>query len=271
LDFLRGDVEGMRREVHAYVAQPQTEGLFLALQSNTEAYYGRLGNARGLTRQAVAAALRAQHTELATGFQIEEALREADFENVAQARKDLAAALKGASTRDLPPLAALAMARVGESQRARALAQDLKRQFPLDTVVNYYWIPTIHAAVELNQGHPEKALELLETALPYELGIQQVPTGGGLFPVYIRGLAYLTVRKGGEAATEFQKILNRPGVVGNSPFAALAKLGLARAETMEAATDRAKGAYRDLLALWKDADPDIPILQEAKAEYRKLR
>lgn len=271
LDFLRGDVQGMRREVEAYVAQPQTEGLFLALQSNTEAYYGRLGNARGLTRRAVAAALRAQHTELATGFQIEEALSEADFEDVAQARKDLAAALKSASMRDLPPLAALAMARVGESQRARALAQDLRRQFPLDTVVNYYWIPTIHAAVELNQGHPEKALELLETARPYELGIQQVPTGGGLFPVYIRGLAYLTVRKGVEAASEFQKIVDHPGVVGNSPLSALAKLGVARAEATGAGPDATRKAYQDFLGLWKDADPDIPIFRQAKAEYRKLR
>jgi eukaryotic-like serine/threonine-protein kinase len=276
LAFLRGDSEAMKRQVAGAMGQPQSEGLLLALQADTEAYYGHSGKARQFTRQAVEAALRASQTEAASGFQLEEAFREGEFGNLQQAKKDLATALATDPKQGPSPLAALALARTGESERAIALAHDLNRQTPLDTVLNSYWLPTIYAAVELNHGRPARAIELLQAAGPYELGVQQVPTSGALFPAYVRGLAFLAEGQSAHAAAEFQKMIDHSGIVRNFPLGALARLGLARAEAIAAAQDsaaraRAKSDYQDFLASWKDADPDIPILKKAKAEYAKLQ
>jgi serine/threonine protein kinase/tetratricopeptide (TPR) repeat protein len=275
LAFLRGDRESMGRILTGAMGQPLTEGLFLALQSDTEGYYGHSRQARKLTRQAVASALRSGYSEAAQGFEIEEALREVEFGNRTQAKIDLARAL-AMDPKQSSPFLALALARVGETQKARAIAAEMHRQSPLDTVFNVYWLPTIDAAIQLDSGHAGNAVELLQTTTPYELGLQQVPSTGGLFPVYLRGLAFLALKQGPPAAAEFRKILGHPGIVGNWPLAAVAQLGLARAEASEAAADSrtraiATTAYRDFLALWNDADPEVPVLGQAKAEYGKLK
>jgi serine/threonine protein kinase/tetratricopeptide (TPR) repeat protein len=275
LAFLRGDSEAMKRQVAGAMGQPQSEGLLLGLQADTEAYYGHSVKARKFTQQAVEAALRASQTEAASGFQLEQAFREGEFGNLRQARKDLATALATDPKQEASALAALALARTGETERAIAMAHDLNRQTPLDTVLNSYWLPTIYAAVELNRGRPAKAIELLQACGPYELGVQQVPTSGALFPVYLRGLAFLGEGQSAQATVEFQKMIDHSGIVRNFPLGALARLGLARAEAIatkdSAARARAKSDYQAFLVSWKDADPDIPILKEARAEYGKLQ
>ena len=156
---------------------------------------------------------------------------------------------------------------------AQTMADDLNKRSPLDTMLNGYWLPAIRAAIALDGKHPEKAVELLQAALAYELG-QPSPTaqvGGSLYPVYVRGEAYLATHQVSEAATEFQKILDHRGIVLNSSIGVLAHLQIGRAYATQGDTAKAKAAYQDFLTLWKDADPDIPILKQAKAEYAKLQ
>ena len=162
----------------------------------------------------------------------------------------------------------MALALIGDAPRAQALANDLSKQFPEDTVVQFKELPTLHALLALNRNEPLKAIEALQPATPYELGIMEM--GAGLYPVYMRGEAYLAAREGGQAAGEFQKITDRRSI-GLNPVGALAHLGLARAYALQGDTAKAKAAYHDFLTLWKDADPDIPILIAAKAEYAKLK
>ena len=199
------------------------------------------------------------------------ALREAEFGNFALARETTAAALALARGRYVEGLAALSLARVGDAPRAKVLADDVAKRFPADTQLNAYWLPTVHAAVELTGGQPAKALNFLQSAQPYELATPSPFAIGTLYPVYVRGYAYLGLHRGDEAAAQFQRILDHPGIIQNSPLAALAHLGLARAQTMNGNTAAARTAYQDFLALWKDADPDIPILKQAKVEYAKLQ
>jgi predicted Zn-dependent protease len=163
---------------------------------------------------------------------------------------------------------ALAMALIGDAPRVQALANDLSKQFPEDTVVQFKELPTLDALLALNRNEPLKAIEALQPATPYELGIMAM--GAGLYPVYVRGEAYLAAREGGQAAGEFQKITDRRSI-GLNPVGALAHLGLARSYAMQGDTTKARAAYQDFLALWKDADPDIPILIAAKSEYAKLQ
>jgi predicted Zn-dependent protease len=201
------------------------------------------------------------------------ALREAEFGNAGQAHNDTAEALALASSRDLQILTALALARAGDSARAQKIADELEKQNPVNTVIIGYWLPTIRAAIEINRNNPVKALELLQAATPYEFGYP-LPTpefGGFLYPAFLRGQAYLLVHRGNEAAAEYQKFLGRSGLVANCPLGALAHLGLARAYALSGDAAQAKTAYNDFFTLWKDADSDIPILQQAKAEYAKLQ
>ena len=160
----------------------------------------------------------------------------------------------------------MVLARAGESRRAQAIADDLKKRFPLDTLVNGLWVPTIQAAIELDRGNGARALQLLEITSPYEYSSAMY-----FFSVYLRGEAYLKTGQGTHAATEFQKVLDNPGIVDTSTTGALAHLGLARAYALARNTGKAAAAYQGFLALWKDADPDIPILKQAKAEYAKLQ
>jgi eukaryotic-like serine/threonine-protein kinase len=202
--------------------------------------------------------------ESAANAELDLAGDEAAFGNAAQARKMVSAALAFASGRDVKMNAALALAMVGDSASAQKLGDKLSKDFPLDTMIQGCWLPTIEAEIELSRGAAAKAIEFLQTTRPYELG-------GRLFPAYVRGLAYLSLGQGGEAAGEFQKILNQRGVMQNSQLVPLAHLGLARAHALTNDVAAARTSYQDFLALWKGADPDIPILKEAKAEYAKLQ
>jgi hypothetical protein len=271
LSFLKGDVAEMERQVAWAAGKPGTEDLLLSVQSDTEAYYGRLGKARDFSRRAVDAAVRANAKEAAALCQVNAALREAEFGNSAVAKQDVASALTLAPGRDVKLFAALALARAGETARAKTIAEELEKNYPSQTVLKVYWLPAIKAATELNAGNSTQALVFLEAAAPYELGQPPQLQLGTMYPAYIRGQAQLMAHNGAAAVSEFQKFFDHRGVVINFPLGALAHLGLARAYVLSGDTAKAKTAYQDFLALWKDANPDIPILKEARAEFAKLQ
>ncbi len=268
LAFVKGDGTEMARLVTTASGKPGTEDLLLAAQADTETWYGRVNKGRELTRWAVESAVRNDAKETAAVYQAEAALREAELGNRIEARTAVAAALKLAVNRNVQAMSALAMARAGDTAAADKLASELNKNYPLDTLVQGYWLPSLRAAIELERKNPNKAVELLQAAAPYELG---QPTGweGFLCPVYVRGQAQLMLHNGSAAAVEFQKFLDHRGVVVNFPLAALARLGLARAYALQGDSTKARAAYLDFLNLWKDADPGIPILNQAKAEYAK--
>jgi tetratricopeptide (TPR) repeat protein len=270
LAFLRGDSAQMGQQLTWGTGKPGAEDPLLSAQSDTEAYYGRLMKARDYSRRAVDSAVRADSKETAALWQVNAALRDAEFGNEGAAKQDVSAALALAPGRDVKVLSALVLARVGDTARAKAMVEQLEKSDPLNTVLKLYWLPTLKAAIELNGGNASQALLFLEAAAPYELG-QPPPGIGPLCPVYIRGNVYLHQHNGSAAATEFQKFRDHPGIVVNSPLSALARLGVARAYAMSGDTAKAKAAYNDFLTLWKDADPDIPILKQAKAEYAQLQ
>ena len=173
--------------------------------------------------------------------------------------------------RDVKLFAALTLARIGESARAEPIVQELEKNYPSDTLLKVYWLPTIKAAMELNTNNPTQAAVYLEASAPYELGEPSELQVGTMYPVYIRGQAQLMAHNGAAAAAEFQKFLDHRGTTLNYPLGALAHLGLARAYAMQGDSAKARAAYNDFFTLWKDADPDIPILVAAKAEYDKLK
>ncbi len=271
LAFLKGDDAEMERQVVWAAGKPGIEDLLLSWQSDTEAYYGQLGKARDFSRRAVDAAIRADSKETAALWQVNAALREAEFGNTAAAKQDVAAALTLAPGRDVKLFAALTLARIGETARAKAIVAELEKSYPSQTVLKVYWLPTIRAAIELNAKNSTQALVFLEAAAPYELGKPPQLQLGTLYPAYIRGEAHLLAHNGSTAATEFQKFLVHRGIVVNFPLGALAHLGQARSYALSGDAAKARTAYQDFFALWKDADPDIPILKEAKAEYAKLQ
>jgi len=266
LAFLKNDPAGMAQQVAWAADKPGVEDALLGGEADTAAYSGRLAKAREICRRAVTSAERAQDKENAAGNEAAAALREALFGNATEARQRAAAALAFSTGRDVQLYTALALAFAGDAARAQALADDLAKRFPEDTVVQFNYLPTIHAQLALDRNEASKAIETLRAATPYELG-----QGGGLYPVYVRGEAYLAAHRGSEAATEFQKIFDQRGVVENEPIGALDHLGLARAYSMEGDSAMARAAYDNFFALWKDADPDIPVLVAAKAEYAKLK
>jgi eukaryotic-like serine/threonine-protein kinase len=265
--FLEGDAAEMQRQVAWAVGKPGAEDYLLSMQSDTEASFGRFSKARELTRRAVASALRAQLKETAALWQIDAALREAEVGYSRLARRDLAAALAIASSRDLKIIAALVLARSGDSSQAEVAAEDLAAKFPLNTTLNSFWLPTIRATITLHRGDPGKAIELLEPAAPNELASPPPNGAGYLYPAYVRGEAYLALRRGDLAASEFRKFQDHRGVVGNSVLGALARLGMTRACWLQKDTPKALAAYEDFFTLWKESDPDIPILRAAKAEF----
>jgi DNA-binding winged helix-turn-helix (wHTH) protein/tetratricopeptide (TPR) repeat protein len=270
--FLQHDTAEMDSQVAWSIGVPGGEDLLLSAESDTKAFSGNLIKAREYSRRAVAAALRNNQKETAAEWQMNEALREAEFGNVELARQQTTQALSKASSRDIEILAALTLARVGDPSRARTMADDLAKRFPLNTVINGYWLPTIRAAIEINQGTPAKAIEVLAPAASYESGYPnpQVEVGRFLYPVFLRGQAYLLMQQGNAAAAEFQKILNAPGLILNCPLGALARLGLSRASALRGDLSKARSGYQDFFALWKDADSDIPMLRQARAEYSNL-
>ena len=270
LAFLVGDAAEMGRQVEWAAGKPGTEDVLLSFQSDTEAYYGRLAKARDFSRRAVDAAIRADSKETAALWQVNAALREAEVGNTAAAKQGVVAALTLAPGRDVKMFAALTLARVGETARAKAIVEELEKSYPSQTVLKVYWLPSIKAAIELNANNAAQALVFLEAAAPYELGEPPQFQLGTMYPVYIRGQAYLAAHNGTAAATEFQKLLDHRGIVVNFVTGALAHLQLARTYAMAGDTAKAKSAYQDFFSQWKDADPDTPILKEAKAEYAKL-
>jgi eukaryotic-like serine/threonine-protein kinase len=283
LAFLGSDSSGMAEQQRWFAGKPDYENEGLALASDTEAYGGHLGKARELTKRAVDSAVRADNKENGAIWQAIAAQRKAAFGNPAGARQTAAAALKLApASQGAEAEAALAYAMAGDSARAESLAQDLNKRYPSDTQMQSLWLPAIQAQLALNKKNPASALDALQAAQVIEWGqIQFVNNISCLYHVYVRGEAYLADGQGGAAAAEFQKILDHSGIVWNCWTGALAHLGVARANALQARTSqgadadaarvRALAAYKDFLTLWKDADPDIPILKEAKAEYAKLQ
>ena len=268
LAFLQNDAAGMAQQMAWVKGKRGVEDVFLAAEADTAAYSGQLGKARELSRRAVASAQHAEERETAEGYETSAALREALFGYPAEARKRAAAALELSKGRDVKYQAALALALTGDSPRVQTLDDDLSKQFPEDTIVQFKELPTLHAQLALNRNEPLKAIEILQPATPYELGIMAM--GAGLYPIYVRGKAHLAAHEGSQAASEFQKIIEHHSI-GLNPVGALAHLGLARAFVLEGDTVKARAAYQDFLTLWKDADSDVPILKEAKAEYANLQ
>ena len=268
LAFLQGELAATQRWVAAAQGKRGIEDDLLDRASATEAFYGRLGKSQELSKEAERVALRNDNKETASGYQVAMALRETEQGNNAAAEHDAVAALVIASGREVKTVAALVLAQAGYAARAEALLDSLQKEFPSNTIVNNYWLPTIRAAIELNRSNASHALELLKVAAPSELA---AGIGGNLYPVYVRGQALLRLHQGVAAASEFQKILDHRGIVLNEPIGALAHLGLGRAYALQGDTARAKSAYQDFLTLWKNADLEIPILKEAKAEYAKLQ
>jgi eukaryotic-like serine/threonine-protein kinase len=272
LALFEGNVAAMKRQADWTSGKPGAEDWMFSLESNTEAWSGRVGKARELSRQAAESARRNDGKEAAALWQANSAIREALFGNVDAARRNTAAAVALAPrSRDAEAQAALAYALAGDTARAQSLADDIAKRFPLDTVVQTVWLPTIRAQVETSRKNAARSLELLQAAAPYELGmLSSSATNSCLYPVYVRAEAYLSAQQGQAAAAEFQKILDHRGLLWNCVTGALANLQLGRAYAMQGDTTKAKVAYQDFLTLWKDADPDIPILIAAKAEYAKL-
>jgi eukaryotic-like serine/threonine-protein kinase len=268
LAFLTNDAAGMAQQVAWSAGKPGAEDVLLAGEADTAVYSGRLMRALELFRQAVASAERAKEKETAAEYEADVAVQLALFGKPAEARQRTRQALGRSNGRDVQFRAALALAFAGDSIRCQSLADDLAKRFPEDTLVQINYLPTLHAQVALTRHDPLKALETLQAATPYELG---ATTAGALYPVFVRGEAYLAVHQGREAATEFQKILDHRGAVGNESIGALAHRGLARAYTLQGETAKSRAAYQDFLTLWKDADPDIPILAQASAEHAKLK
>jgi serine/threonine protein kinase len=283
LAFLQSNEAAMKQQADWAIEKAGAEDQMFSLESDTEAWSGRLGKARELSRQAVESARRNDEQEAAALWQANAALREALFGNAEAARKNAAAAVALApGSHFAEEQAALAYALASDAAHAQSLADDLAKRFPQDTVVQSVWLPTIRAQIETGRKNAARSIELLHAAAPYELGMLSTSAANScLYPVYVRAEAYLSAQQGASAAAEFQKILDHRGLLWNCATGPLARLGLARAYALQAqsaqgadadaARAKARTGYQDFLALWKDADPDIPILIAAKSEYAKLQ
>ena len=272
LAVLRGDNAAMQEQLAWAMGRPGEEDRLLSAQSDTEAYYGRIAKARQLSAGAVQSAKHAEVQEAAAEWRANEALREAETGNSVGARQRAAEALALNTEPDVEVKAALALARAGDAGMAQKLVDKLNHELPLDTMTQNYWLPTIRAAIELGKFNPSEVIDILKVTTPYELGSTTagVAAFGSLYPVYIRGQAYLQAGQGQQAAVEFQKMLDHRGIIGNFALGALAHLQLGRAQAMIGDQQAARKSYQDFFALWKDADPDVPFLEQAKAEYAKL-
>jgi DNA-binding winged helix-turn-helix (wHTH) protein len=275
--FLKGDRLGLERVAAEAQDTPGADDWMANAAGFVLAYSGHLEDARKMSRRAADLARKAERRETEALYETDTAVREALFGNVSTAKQRAGHALELSKSRDVSYGAAFALALSGDASRSQALREDLARRFPEDTRVQFTYAPTLRALMALNHNQPSRAVELLQTAIPYEVGI---PTEGGsefllgagnLYPAYVRGLAHLAEHRGGEAAAEFQKILDHRGIVVSDPVGAVAHVQLGRAYALSGDKTKAKFAYQDFLTLWKDADPDIPILKQARAEYAKLQ
>lgn len=266
LAFLRGDAAQMEEDVSWAAGKPGDEDTLFALQADTEAYHGQMNKEREFTIRAVDSAIRADSRETAAMWKAHAAWCEAEVGNAASARQAVAEALALSRGRDVTVQAALALARSGDESQANSLAEDLRKSYPNDTLLKLYWLPSINAAIDLNNGNASHALSVLEGAAPFDLA-----EGLALHPAYLRGLAYLQSHNGMAAAAEFQKLLDHKSIVLNFVTGSLAHLQIGRAYAMAGDRAKAKAAYQDFFALWKDADAGSTLLKQAKAEYAKLQ
>ena len=274
ISFLKSD----KAEMEHIVAQAQAKSTpasgLLNREAFASAYSGHLQQARAMSQRAVDVAQQSEQRERVAGFEAGAALREAFFQNAPAAKRSAAAALELSKDREVEYGTAFALALAGDSVKAQTLTDDLEKRFPEDTCVKFEYVPELRALLALNRNDPAKAVELLQVAAPYELGAPRSSFHaiyGVLYPIYVRGQAYLALHQGAQAAAQFQKILDHPGIAATDPVGALARLQIGRAYAMSGDHAKAKTAYQDFLTLWKDADPDIPVLQQAKTEYAKLQ
>ncbi len=274
LAFLKGDTAQMAQLLSTAMGKPHTEDMMMAEQANTEGWYGKLKTAYELTRRAMVSAQHNDAQESAALYQVVAALREVESGSFEQARAEANAALKLGRGRDVKSMAALTLARAGDTTAAEKLASEVDEAHPSDTLAQRYWLPTIRAAVALERKDPNRAVELLNGMETIELS--DINLNAFWCPVYVRGEAYLMLGDGNAAAAEFRKFIDHYGLVRNFPWGSLARLGLARAYALNVANDpaargQARIAYQNFLTIWKDADPDIPVYKQAKAEYAKLQ
>jgi eukaryotic-like serine/threonine-protein kinase len=273
IKFLRHDTAGMQHETEATLASARDglDDLMFYYESDTEAYGGEFAKARELTARAVDYAVRGGQKETAAEYEAESAVREALAGDSSVARQQTDRALALSKGRDATAIAGIALALAGDTAGATRIADDLEKRFPEDTVLHYNSLPVMRASIALRSGDSAKAIAALSVSTPHELGQAAQQATFVLYPVYVRGLAYLAAKQGVAAAGEFQKVVDHWGLVQNEPIGALAHLGLGRAYVLSADTSKARAAYQEFFALWKDADPDIPILKQARAEYAKLQ
>jgi hypothetical protein len=269
LAFLHGDDNGMEKQAHAAADKQDVADAMISAQSDTEAYHGRLTKARELTKQAVQSAHRNNATERAALWQALGALHEAELQNRKEAEQQALAALALSQNKDIEVLAALALARSGNSKRVGGLTWKLQAKSPLDPTLNSYWLPSISAATELSHGKPAKAIKLLEPAKASETNSPPPLDLAPFYPAYLRGEAFLALGKASEAAAEFEKITAHPDFVVNFPLGALAQLELGRAYARRNDSVKAGAAYRRFLEIWKRADADLPLRNQALAEGAK--
>jgi tetratricopeptide (TPR) repeat protein len=283
LAFVNGDSATMAEEQKWLAAKPDYENWSFSLSSDTEVYVGRVGNARELIKQAVASAMRADDKESGAIDLANSALQRAAYGNTAEAQRSAAEALKLApGSPGVTVIAALAYAQAGDTARAESLAQDLTKRYPLGTQMQTLWLPAIHALLAIQRKNPAQALDVLQSASTHELGLIPFTNNTScLFPVYVRGQAFLSSGQGAAASAEFKKVIDHSGIVATCWTGALARLGSARANALQAKTAqgadadaarvRALTAYKEFFNLWKDADPGVPILTQAKGEFARLQ
>ena len=272
--FLHGDGAGMERQAARARQRTAADNWISNKEASALAYSGHLKQARSMSRRAVAEAQQAGQRERAGLWEAGAAVREALFENTSEAIEKASAAITLPRSREAEYGAAFALAVSGKLSQAQALTTDLEKRFPEDTSVRFSYLPVLRARIALSLGHSSGAIELLQAAVPRELGSPRSSVDGlfgAMYPVYLRGEAYLAQGRGAEAASEFKKILDHRGIVVSDPIGALAYLQLGRAFVLSGDRIRARSAYQDFLTLWKDADPDIPVLKKANAEYAKLQ
>jgi len=272
LAFVQGDTASMKEQDTWAAGKPLVDAMQYTLNSSVEAYHGRFARARELMGEAEAGAARAGGKEIVGIMKILHGPGEAEIGNTNLALRSVADAWTPGSGQieAVEPTAALTLALVGKEAEARKLVDKMNQESPRDTITQSYVDPSIRAAIELQSNNPSKAVELLKASAPYELADVDLPPNA-LYPAYLRGVAYLKAGHGQQAAAEFQRVIDHPGVVLLHLQGALAHLQLARAEAMAGDKAAARQSYQDFLTLWKDADPDIPIYQQAKAEYAKLQ
>jgi tetratricopeptide (TPR) repeat protein len=274
LAFLKGDRAGMDQAAARAKGKAGTEDWMAHSEALVEAHSGHLRAAAEASRQAMDLAQRAGDRERAATYVAGKAVWQAFYGIAPAAMHSAVAALELSKGRDVEYGAAFALALAGDLPRAQALARDLEKRFPEDTSVQFNYLPALRALFAMNDRKPQVAVELLRVAAPYDFAVPAIDFNaffGGLYPAYVRGEAYLALREPAKAAAEFQKILDHRGIVLADPVGAMARLQLGRAFALSDDRPKAKAAYQDFLTLWKEADPEIPIFKQAKAEYARLQ